>query len=80
MTSSGNQICITSNIDVSVATFRKSSWSAYNGNCVEFAELGSRLLAVRDSKQQGNGPVLIFTGAEWSVFTARVKSGEFDFR
>jgi hypothetical protein len=66
-------------MDVSAAFFRKSSWSAYNGNCLEFAELGSRLLAVRDSKEQGNGPVLIFTDAEWTVFTARVKRGEFDF-
>lgn len=34
-------------------------------------------VALRDSKEQ-NGPVLVFTPAEWAAFTAGVREGEFD--
>jgi hypothetical protein len=32
---------------------------------------------VRDSKNP-TGPVLIFLGAEWSTFTAGIRTGKFD--
>ena len=38
---------------------------------------GPRIVAVRDSKDR-HGPALIFGRAEWRVFAAGVKAGEFD--
>jgi hypothetical protein len=59
-------------------SWRKSSWSAYNGSCVEFAELEHGRVGVRDTKANGSGPVLVFTHAEWKLFLASVKSGDLD--
>ena len=56
--------------------WEKSSDSFSNGNCVEVAEDGGRVL-VRDSKHPG-GPVLAFTRAEWEAFLKGAKRGEFD--
>jgi Domain of unknown function (DUF397) len=56
--------------------WRKSTFSTTNG-CVEVAMAGDRI-AVRDSKQQGSGPVLEFTAAEWDAFLGGVRDGEFD--
>ena len=56
--------------------WRKSSLSTTNG-CVEVAFVGDRI-AVRDSKQQGRGPVLEFTATEWAAFLSGVRGGEFD--
>ncbi|MEO7193335.1 MAG: DUF397 domain-containing protein [Pseudonocardiaceae bacterium] len=57
-------------------TWRTSSYSSDDGNCVEMAELDAHH-AVRDSKNP-TGPALTFTAAQWSAFTTGVKSGEFD--
>jgi hypothetical protein len=46
------------------------------GSCVEVAFL--QLVAVRDSKNP-DGPVLIFTMAEWADFIQGVRQGTFDF-
>ena len=43
----------------------KSSYSAYNGNCVEVAMLAPGLVGVRDSKAGAAAPVLRFRAAEW---------------
>jgi hypothetical protein len=65
-------------MDVSSATWRKSSYSGGNGgNCLEVARNLPGVVAVRDSKDR-TGPVLTFTPAEWEAFTAGVKSGELD--
>jgi Domain of unknown function (DUF397) len=56
--------------------WRKSTFSTTNG-CVEVAVEGDRI-RVRDSKQQGRGPVLEFTAAEWEAFLGGVRGGEFD--
>jgi hypothetical protein len=56
--------------------WRKSTFSTTNG-CVEVAVVGDRI-GVRDSKQQGQGPVLEFTAAEWDAFLGGVRGGEFD--
>ena len=61
--------------DVARATWRKSSWSTYNGNCVEVAELSGDLIGVRDTKDAGAGPVLLFSGTAWRSFVSRVKNG-----
>jgi Domain of unknown function (DUF397) len=65
-------------MDLTGAIWRKASRSGNNGgNCVEVARNLSRVVAVRDSKDQA-GPALIFTAAEWQAFTAQVRDGEFN--
>jgi uncharacterized protein DUF397 len=54
--------------------WRKSTYSAYNGNCVEVAVIAGQLVGVRDTRDQGAGPVLTFEAASWQDFLARVKS------
>ncbi|MGH3822007.1 MAG: DUF397 domain-containing protein [Pseudonocardiaceae bacterium] len=56
--------------------WRKSRYSANEVQCVEFAE-HEKDCAVRDSKNP-TGPVLTFSSAQWAVFTAGVKTGQFD--
>jgi hypothetical protein len=57
--------------------WRKSSHSNPSGDCVEFAELVSRKIVVRNSRYPG-GPALIFTRAEMATFIQAVEQGEFD--
>jgi hypothetical protein len=64
--------------DLSRAVWRKSTRSGNNGQCVEVAFLDQDV-AVRDSKDPA-GPVLTFTGDEWSAFVDDVRRGEFDPR
>ena len=45
--------------------------------CVEVAFLDDGAVALRDSTSRSR-PELRFTSGEWSVFTAGVRSGEFD--
>lgn len=61
--------------DLARAPWRKSSWSASNGNCVEVAALRRDLIGVRDSKEADQGAVLVFTGAAWKAFILSVKGG-----
>jgi hypothetical protein len=54
--------------------WRKSSYSASNGgNCVEVSRTPPAAVAVRDSKDP-NGPKLIFTPADWAVFTDTIRT------
>jgi hypothetical protein len=55
-------------------TWKKSSWSAHNGNCVEVAALPAASFGVRDSKDT-NSPILIFDQRAWCQFLARVRTG-----
>ena len=64
--------------EIARAEWRKSSISAYNGSCVEVARLRGDLLGVRDTKDKGSGPVLIFNQNEWGAFLVGAKNGEFD--
>ncbi|MEU9886787.1 DUF397 domain-containing protein [Sphaerisporangium sp. NPDC051011] len=59
-----------------------SSFSADGGggDCVEAGPVldGSGRIAVRHSRHP-DGPVIVYTPAEWEAFTAGVRAGEFDF-
>jgi hypothetical protein len=63
--------------DLAGARWRKSSHSNTEGACVEVAFLDGGRVAVRDSKDAGAGPALVFTPAEWSAFVRGVQDGEF---
>jgi hypothetical protein len=63
--------------DTATAEWRKSNRSGQGSdNCVEvaFAEGG---VALRDSRYP-EGPILLFTDAEWDAFVEGAKDGEFD--
>lgn len=55
--------------------WRKSTYSANEVNCVEFAE-DQDSHAVRDSKDL-TGPVLTCSPAQWVAFTAAISRGQF---
>lgn len=59
-------------IDLSRAEWRKSSYSGQSGNCVEVARNLPRFVAVRDSKEP-DGVRLVVSREAWQVFitTAR---------
>ena len=69
--------------------WRKSSYSAYHGNCLEWrfrkssysnhsncaeVALSHGTVQVRDSRAPA-GPVLEFTPAQWEAFTEGIKAG-----
>jgi hypothetical protein len=57
---------------MSDSPWRKSSYSSQSGgSCVEVATSGDVL--VRDTTQNGAGPVLSVSGAAWGAFLASVR-------
>lgn len=54
-------------------TWRKSSYSADQGACVEITQRSRWVMAVRDSTDVG-GPRLSFTLDKWKTFTCEVKT------
>lgn len=62
------------------ANWRKSTMSSAGDNCVEVAFATDGYVGVRDSKEQGLGPVLEFTPSEWEAFLDGASKGEFDRR
>jgi hypothetical protein len=64
-------------VNLANAVWQKSSRSGpYSDNCVEIAFVDGGV-AMRDSKHP-EGPVLLFTPAEWDAFVEGAKDGEFD--
>jgi hypothetical protein len=55
--------------------WRKSTYSAYNGNCVEVADLAADRIGVRDSKAGAGSPVLQFSHDDWAAFLVTVRGG-----
>lgn len=63
-------------VDLRAASWRKSSYTASNGNCVEIAEGYAGVMPVRDSKNP-EGPALVFGIDAWGSFVQGVKAGDF---
>ncbi len=61
--------------DFSKAKWRKSTGSD-SGGCVEVA-MADGWIGVRDTKDDGAGPVLTFNRHEWTAFLAGVEKQEF---
>ncbi|MFJ8001840.1 DUF397 domain-containing protein [Streptomyces sp. NPDC096310] len=61
--------------DLSVVSWRKSSASGAENNCVEVAEIPGGGRAIRDSKNPQREP-LRFTATEWAAFRSGVITGE----
>jgi Domain of unknown function (DUF397) len=55
-------------------SWKKSSYSMSNGQCVETARLNAGQIGVRDSRAQEMGPTLRFTATAWAAFTATVQA------
>ena len=64
-----------STTDLTGATWRKSSRSNGQSNCVEVADLDGGQRAVRDSKNP-TGPALLVTRIQWATFTTALRTGE----
>jgi hypothetical protein len=65
------------NADITVARWRKSSYSSGSGgNCVEVAR-NLPGVGVRDSKNP-DGPVLVISLDGWKALTRTIKNGELD--
>ncbi|MCX5210077.1 DUF397 domain-containing protein [Kitasatospora sp. NBC_00240] len=62
--------------DLTGATWRKSSYSAQQGQCVEVSGDFPGVVPVRDSKDP-QGPALVFPAASFAAFVAAVQAGEF---
>ena len=54
----------------------KAQASTHNGACVEIASTRGRI-AIRDSKDP-DGPILVYTPAEFTAFLEGARNGEFD--
>ena len=64
-------------LDLAGATWRKSTRSAGNGQCVEVATVGEHV-ALRDSKNAAMQP-LVFSREAWVSFVTAVTAGDFDY-
>jgi Domain of unknown function (DUF397) len=53
----------------------KSSFSNYNGSCVQLQRLANGDVLMRDTKDHGRGPVLRLTSEEWAGMLVHSKNG-----
>lgn len=63
-------------VDLTGASWFKSSYSNNGGDCVEVSPDLADAVPVRDSKDP-EGPALIFSTKAFAAFVAGVKAGEF---
>jgi hypothetical protein len=61
--------------DWSRAQWRKSSYSANGGNCIEVATNVPSVVAIRDSKDP-SGPNLAVSSTDWAAFLERIRSAQ----
>jgi len=54
----------------------KARSSSHNGECVEIASAAGNIV-MRDSKDP-NGPILVYTRAEFKAFLGGARNGDFD--
>jgi hypothetical protein len=66
--------------DFAKAAWRKSTYSGYNGACIEIADLASGQIGVRDSKDSGTRDVLVFDRPEWAEFVSAIKRSSREMR
>ena len=60
-----------------VTEWVKASASGSAGQCVEMRRFGD-MIEVRDTKDNGTGPILRFTQAEFAAWLDSARKGEFD--
>jgi hypothetical protein len=58
--------------DQAVSDWRVASYTGGQGNCVEVGR-SATTIAVRDTKNRENGPVLGFDPPAWRAFTQHLK-------
>ncbi|MFF2081518.1 DUF397 domain-containing protein [Kitasatospora sp. NPDC058162] len=58
------------------ASWRKSTYSNGQGDCIEIADELDNIVPVRDSKDP-HGPALGFTPEAWQAFVAGIRACEF---
>jgi Domain of unknown function (DUF397) len=59
----------------STDTAWRTSSRCSHGDCVQVGSLPARAVGVRDTKNRGGGPDLVFTPAAWRSFITEVKQG-----
>jgi Domain of unknown function (DUF397) len=64
--------------EITALSWRKSTRSIGNGQCVEAARLTDGRLVMRDSTDT-SGPVIFYTREEWRALVKEIKDGKFDF-
>lgn len=67
-------------VDLSGATWRKSTRSGNGGNCVQFTDSllhEQAIVGVRDSKDP-TGPAMAFGPDAWQAFVSSIKRGAYD--
>jgi Domain of unknown function (DUF397) len=63
--------------DLTSVVWRKSSVCADGDSCVEVAHAGGRV-SIRDSKDDGKGPVLVLGDHQWRTFITCVRAGQYN--